>query len=612
MKEFIYALEDLFLSDELLDSLQAEKYYIGAYQRGYKWKSFGANDQVPLFLTDIYNAYQENAPEYYLQYITIKKNDEQKSWLEIIDGQQRLTTISLLFYSFAKEFGFENITEDKVTYERYLGRAIFDEVLDFCDKDESIALLLKKHQDLYYIYHAKECIKRFLELLQDEAKSFYEYCRQKVKIIINLEDEMTSAEEIFSNLNDNKVDLTNYYLIKGLLFTKSTRPENHKTSFIEIQEQRNRISRNWDDIDNWLLDTAQNQLFFNAFPIINTKEENIGINSLLNALRPIEIVENSKETVVKEFRQSLNNLSVKNVVDDYLLFNSYNEHLTNQSKAEAKLIDVYQTSKRLRNWYSDIELYNLIGFYTSTRGNVNEILQLGNTEVKKKLYLHLKSRLDLGEVKISQLNYSDPKKRRKLNTILLALNIFTLKKIESKVCIDFSNSFDFKSYREHHWSIEHIYPQNPDCSETDYEEYYEWFSNLKFKDINNPIAIKIKLKEALSKEELQLVAQQDIDEHQLGNLALLTSGNNSTLQNYIFPKKRKLLLNLISSGSFVPQHTINAVSKLLNNADDQDSAISFTTNLTEWNQQDIDSNALWIINAYEQLLKIVNQVTVKN
>lgn len=72
MKEFIYNLEDLFLADRLFETLLATNYYIGAYQRGYKWKSSTAYDQVPLFLTDVYGAFIENQEEYYLQYITIK------------------------------------------------------------------------------------------------------------------------------------------------------------------------------------------------------------------------------------------------------------------------------------------------------------------------------------------------------------------------------------------------------------------------------------------------------------------------------------------------------------------------------------------------------------
>lgn len=610
MKEFIYGLEDLFLADKLLDSLQAEKYYIGAYQRGYKWKSLGPNDQVPQFLTDIYEAFETNTAEYYLQYITVKKNDEHKNWLEVIDGQQRLTTISLLFYSFATHFGFENITKDIVQYERYKDRKIFDDVIGYDNQTPEIAALLKRHQDLYYIYHAKVCIASFLELLtENEANGFYDYCRQKVKIIINLEDEMTAAEEIFSNLNDNKVDLTNYYLIKGLLFTKSTRPEHQKKQFVEIQEQRNRIARNWDEIDNWLQNVVHNQLFFHNYKTIGKDEKNIGINSLLNALKPQVGSDTPNIPLLRNFYDKLQETTDK-ASDDYALFNLYNANLKTQEKAEEKLLDIHQTSKRLKNWYANNELYHLIGYYICTRGKLDEILHLGISDLKQNLYGHLKNTLQLKGRKIEHLNYEDDKGF--LNVLFLALNVFVLRNHQDKLVLDYTQRFDFNSFRTNNWSIEHIYPQNPDCSEADYEEYYDWFSNVKFEERNAPLANKIKNKEALTANELRESVRQDIDEHQLGNLALLTSGSNSTLKNYIFPRKRKLLLNLISSGSFVPQHTINAVTKLLHNVDENDPAITFGNNLTEWNQEDINGNSKWIVNTYEQLLKIVNQVTSKD
>ncbi|QNN43647.1 DUF262 domain-containing protein [Pedobacter roseus] len=606
MKEFIYALEDLFIADKLLNDLQADHYYIAAYQRGYKWKSFGPNDQVPLFLTDIYEAFIVDTSEYYLQYITVKKNDEHKNWLEVIDGQQRLTTISLLFYSFATHFGFENITKNKVQYERYQNRAIFDEVIAYDKEDAEIAKLLTRHQDLYYIYHAKVCIASFLELLAaDEAKSFYDYCRQKVKIIINLEDEMTAAEEIFSNLNDNKVDLTNYYLIKGLLFTKSTRPEHQKKLFNEIQEQRNRIARNWDEIDNWLHDEVQNQLFFNKYITIGN-EKNIGINSLLNALKPVATDSLQNIPLLSTFIEILKLGDTSAIVDDYKLFNCYNDNLKTQAKAEAQLANIHQTSKRLKNWFSDNEIHNLIGYYIYTNGKLDEILHLGSSDLKKSLYQHLNKTLQFKGRTIKELNYTED--RPLLNVIFLALNVFALKNDIDNVVIDFTHRFDFHTYRNNDWSIEHIYPQHPDCSLKDYEEYYDWFLDKverKEEHFNEQLIEKVKQNQQVNEEELEALANKGFDEHQLGNLALLQSGNNSALKNYIFPKKRKILLNLITKGAFVPQHTINTVSKLLNNVSVGGEGLGFSQKLTEWEEADIAANSSWIVSTYNHLITIL-------
>ena len=63
------------------------------YQREYVWK---ADDQVEQFLVDIDNEYEEDSKEqqsYFIGSIIIVKNNEGK--YDVIDGQQRLTTIML-------------------------------------------------------------------------------------------------------------------------------------------------------------------------------------------------------------------------------------------------------------------------------------------------------------------------------------------------------------------------------------------------------------------------------------------------------------------------------------------------------------------------------------
>lgn len=608
MKEFIYNLEELFVSDGLLETLAATNYYIGAYQRGYKWKSNAVHDQVPLFLTDVYEAFIDNQEEYYLQYITIKRNDECKDLLEVIDGQQRLTTISILFYCFEKAFGFYNITKDIVQYERYNKRQIFEEIILMDEESDEGNVILKKKQDIFYLYHAKKCILNFLELLDKvEAEAFYNYYRQKVKIIINLEDDTTAAEEIFSNLNDNKVELNNLYLIKGLLFTKSTRKDNGDDDFIHVQEKRNRIARNWDDMDNWLRSEKQNQLFFYNYKLVNSKEGFLGLNPLLNALKPI--VKESNDERLNQINKFHDNLSIaKEQSDTYKLFNLYNEGLQNFEEANIQLDKIYLTSKRLRNWFKNNELYNLLGFFTCTGGNIDNILSLGVSDLKEKLYQHLYNQLFIRNKKIEDLVYNIPKDKSKLDKIFLALNVFPLLKQKNDKgkdihVIDWSHRFDFNTYRNNKWSIEHIYPQNPDATEEDVRKYKEWFleKSSEFPELNQ----KISDDNSLTDEEIKAIITHGVSEHQLGNLALLEGGNNSTLKNYIFPKKRELLLGLMSTGSFVPTHTVNAVAKLLHNLSDE--RLTFSKNLTFWEKEDIEANALWIKNTYNALIEFVNE-----
>ena len=69
---------------ELLDG---RYFYIPAYQRGYRW----GEDEVLRLLNDVYSNGKKN---YCLQPVVVRKNADS---YELIDGQQRLTTIYLIY-----------------------------------------------------------------------------------------------------------------------------------------------------------------------------------------------------------------------------------------------------------------------------------------------------------------------------------------------------------------------------------------------------------------------------------------------------------------------------------------------------------------------------------
>src|SRR6185436_9981728 len=66
----------------------AGRFYVPAYQRGYRW----GKDEVRKLLDDIWESRDKS---YYLQPVVVKKYDGDE-W-ELVDGQQRLTTLFLIF-----------------------------------------------------------------------------------------------------------------------------------------------------------------------------------------------------------------------------------------------------------------------------------------------------------------------------------------------------------------------------------------------------------------------------------------------------------------------------------------------------------------------------------
>ena len=69
-----------------------EQYIIPVYQRPYSWEY----DECLSLYNDIMEAFHDNSEDYFIGNMVIAKSNSNKDKLEIIDGQQRLTTLLLL------------------------------------------------------------------------------------------------------------------------------------------------------------------------------------------------------------------------------------------------------------------------------------------------------------------------------------------------------------------------------------------------------------------------------------------------------------------------------------------------------------------------------------
>ena len=137
------------------------KFYIPAYQRGYRWE----RTQVKTLLSDLYQCMEANGQEkdYCLQPVVVQKKGGQKKGelqYDLIDGQQRLTTIYILLryaqQNFGTDYAQQNFgTEFSFKYEtRKKTQAFFDNM------DPQLA---QTNIDFFHIYQAYTTIKDWLE-----------------------------------------------------------------------------------------------------------------------------------------------------------------------------------------------------------------------------------------------------------------------------------------------------------------------------------------------------------------------------------------------------------------------------------------------------------------
>ena len=86
-----FPLEERSIKDIYIDSDRAAEYKIPIYQRNYAW----GEDEITALVKDVYDSLSNDSgsPYYIGTLVTYKRGDSE---YEVIDGQQRLTTIYLI------------------------------------------------------------------------------------------------------------------------------------------------------------------------------------------------------------------------------------------------------------------------------------------------------------------------------------------------------------------------------------------------------------------------------------------------------------------------------------------------------------------------------------
>lgn len=616
--EFIYAIGDIFSTQAggCLSRNQVQGYYIGPYQRGYKWRSAAKYDQVPTLLTDLYEAFQQSQvdprnQEYFLQYITVKRTlIDRISYFELIDGQQRMTSISLFYYVLAGVFSFENLAEHDgcplVIYSRYPERRIFEEVMALLasakSEDENL-----QQQDLFYMVRAARCFLDFLHILreQKQLRAFELFFREKVKLILNKEDEATSAEEVFLNLNTNKVPLTDGELVKGLLLTRASRMDDEmgERNFKEITEIRLLMGKAWDELTAWLHKPEVAAYFFD--------KSDQPLASFLGLVSWNETKQ--EQPVVEIFRRGL----VKNTKtqdNKYVQFNRYMERIRKPADAHDLLLQIKHVFRRLRSWYETPDVYNLLGYYLETSGNrISKLKELLKDESNHSVIVTMKTHLSsfLTALRPDKLEFG--KHNDTIKYLLLAISVFPESEDQT---LNSHYRFDFFTYGDQKWSIEHIFPQNPNASKYDVVDDREWVlgriaeERAKLEEgMQLPLdqlKERIELRQPVSTTEMAWLFDSFTKTDYLGNLALLPGGVNSALSNKFFNTKRKVLLEKISQGQFVPKHTTDVFSKMLDLSKLPAGTVGreFDRSLVTWSEKDANVHFEWICNRINQLIAL--------
>lgn len=182
------------------------------YQRPYRWTT----ESATILFNDIYFAYKNNIPEYRIGSIVLHKNDND---YEIVDGQQRVTTLTILVYCFYKILKSED----------------YKELSNLLNRKGTFDVLSSKS-----IVNNYEILKRHCEIIRGELEPFINYSLENcsvVEIITNSEQE---AFQFFDSQNSRGKALAPQDLLKSYhLREMSDSSEPEKVKIINDWENEN-------------------------------------------------------------------------------------------------------------------------------------------------------------------------------------------------------------------------------------------------------------------------------------------------------------------------------------------------------------------------------------
>jgi uncharacterized protein with ParB-like and HNH nuclease domain len=606
MADLIYSVKDVF------GSFLGEKthYNIPEYQRGYKWEA----KYVEILLDDFYEFFRKERPNddfYCLQNITLI---DKGNFYNVADGQQRLTTLSILLSYFGKDYikGFE--IEGKIKYPISTIRHITSKFLnEFIFNDNPFLNVYEisweyfneqtdneyDYQDIFYICSTARTIKNWFDNKKLSWKpKFISNIIDNVKLIINNLRE-TDEEKVFGNVNSKRIPLDGSDLIRAIVITKVPKKEmenvtNREEREYKIKEKRFRIGWELDQLNNWWTQGKVKSYFKKFSSIDSIGDISFDINDYpLNLLYILYAEQKGATKLDLQFIE--------------------------KQDSKQLYFELIQLDAILKDWYDDKEIYHYLGYLfsrksnnkesffkeiiiewsksTSTRSSFKEYLK----ETIKSDLLYGKNDSDKTDIELFEdlfperdnKNWYSKDFQGSLVKVLLLMDIIHITKFKDNFIKLPAFAFSRKGD-----DIEHIFPKNPDPKDNKLQKEFIHYLNEHIVENSNE---KFDLKEFDNNYQSDDYQPQvkffiatntkHIDLNSLGNLVLLNSSLNRKIQCTTYSNKRVAFLQFGNEGNFIHPHTSNIFVRNFYSEN-----MKKNNNLDFWEQEDIENSYQSIIN----------------
>ncbi|MDE6809010.1 MAG: DUF262 domain-containing protein [Muribaculaceae bacterium] len=641
--------ENLIEQKAIGDLLCGYEFHIPPYQRGYRWTKQQVvdlcNDLLEYALRPLSDI-ADTKTFYSLQPLVVKYRNEKS--FDVIDGQQRLTTIYILFRFLMAELGptpdrLKRIQRDvnlySIIYETRkddtdfiadLGSYGWEERLSAWAMDIDIAHIYNAYQYMKEWLYPKDENERYSSVATcrrfiKEGMDSYEIALKLLTLLKNKKDTTKpegNAQFIWYQLSSDK-DAIEEFIVEnkgkiGLSDTERIRAlflyREDKNNEVDVAQQIS-IAKDWDEIETTLQDS--------------------GFWSFISS----ENLEEGRISLLFQYINNIDTLKDKKVSSD--LYRFYEQKFAEKegNVAMREWERILEAFRMLKNWYKDAYLFNIIGLLTREGISLNDIAHIYysqdvkttaqfvielNKIVNRKCLPRLGSEVKEGEeshIKTGQndkfgfkfgelhlnLNFNDHKD--KIRSLLLFLNILVLnEQIENHRKNDMAYSgneyrFAFDLFDKETWDVEHIDSATTNQLKSESTRAM-WIHNADaaikhFYKKDYPAFLVVKEKyesgetnfETLHKKVIELTDIESSDEEMknwIGNLTLLNANINRGYGNDIFAAKCMKIDEKVNAGAFVPVCTRMVFYKAIPNNENSASHL-------EWNFTDKKAYHDWML-----------------
>lgn len=511
---------DIILETKLVADIKGD-FFVPSYQRGYRWGEV----EVTRLLDDVYLNGKKN---YCLQPVVVRKKNDV---YELIDGQQRLTTLYLIYRYMKNVNPFFSEPAFNLTYQTREQSADFLKTLDMSKQEDNI--------DFWFIANAYKTIQKWFEQdLQIRVMHIFEYFKEDVKIIWYEVGENEDAISLFTRLNIGKIPLTSAELVKAMFLSRDI-SENMS------REKQEEISLQWDNIERELHNESLWYFLTNSVK----SEYQTRIDLVLDLI-------SSKDGAIRE---------------KYYTFFKFDE-----MRKDVSLDDIwkkiYQTFLVLKGWYEDHDLYHKIGYLIASGTSLHKVFALSKNKKKDEFNTALDELIKKSVAisgNYSELSYEKPLDHKRISTLLLLFNVESVRKTDGH-----AQRFPFDKFKRNKgnnvtWSLEHIHAQQSEGMKTQ-EVWKKWLElhlpsiqnlNGDHSDLLNEMQNAIDMPklersgfETIQQKVLNLLSVSGNTEymHSIANLALLNTADNAALNNSTFDVKRNAIIEMDKRGQYIP------------------------------------------------------------